>query len=228
MAAGDKARALGPALVVACTTLLALVGCKIVYDDDRKKGPSSTSTDMHALDFDAAAWAGTVWSEKVVPHFAKDAVDVGPVLAALKQDLDEAGTKFGRRADTEGSPWTFTVKGKGKVVEVNTESRAGSIVVAVDSPSGPENVTLQIGPVVRGTAIRDSLPFFSFGDVNNQIQFAQVARALNDKAVETVKAKVDAVKAPGTAIEFTGAMNITGSEDARLITPVALEPAGGK
>jgi predicted lipoprotein len=221
--AGDKALALGPALVVVGTILLPLAACKIVYDDDRQKGPSATSTDSHAADFDATAWAGSVWATKVLPHFAKDAVDLGPVLAALKKDLDEAGSKFGRRADTEGSPWTFAVKGKGKVVSVDTESRAGTIVVAVDAPSGPENVTVQIGPVVRGTAIRDSLPFFSFGDVKNQIQFAQVARALNDKAIATVQPKVDALKAPGTPIEFTGAMNVSGSEDDLVITPVALE-----
>jgi predicted lipoprotein len=233
--AGDKALALGPALVVViavvvgCATLYPLAGCKIVYDDDqKKKGPSATSTDLHALDFDAAAWVGSVWSTKVAPHCTKDAVAVGPVRAALTKDVDEAGTKFGRRADTEGSPWTFTVKGTGKVVSVDTESRAGTIVVAVDAPSGPENVTLQIGPVVRGTAIRDSLPFFSFGDVNNQIQFAQVARALNDKAIATVQPKVDALKAPGTPIEFTGAMNVSSPEDGLVITPVALEPAGAK
>lgn len=224
--AGDRARALGPALVVVGTALLALAGCKIVYDDDQKKGPSATSTDSHAQDFDASAWVAAVWTTKVVPHFAKDAVDVGPVLVALEKDVDEAGTKFGRRADSEGSPWTFTVKGKGKVVSVDTESRAGSMIVAVDAPSGPANVTLQIGPVVRGTAIRDSLPFFAFGDVNNQIQFAQVARALNDKAIATIRPRVDALKAPGTPVEFTGAMNVSGSIEGLLIAPVALEGAG--
>ncbi len=136
--------------------------------------------------------------------------------------------EFGRRADTEGSPWSFAVKGTGKLVSVNTESRAGTMQISVDTPSGEESVTLQIGPVVRGTAIRDNLPFVSFGDVTNQIQFAQVSRALNDRAVAGVHPTVDSVKAPGTTVEFSGAMNVSGSDDSVLITPLTLKRAGGK
>jgi hypothetical protein len=50
-----------------------------------------------------------------------------------------------------------------------------------------------------------------------------VARALNDKAIATIQPKIDALKTPGTPIEFTGAMNVSGSEDGLVITPVALE-----
>jgi predicted lipoprotein len=225
---GDKARsALAPALSVACATLLALAACKVVRDDERDKSAQG-SVETHAEGFDATAWAASVWGPKVVPYYDKDAVDLAPVLAALKQDPDEAGKKFGRRADTEGSPWTFAVKARGTVVSVDTESRAGTIVVAVDSPSGPENVTLQIGPVVRGTAVRDSLPFFSFGDVNNQIQFAQVSRALNDRAMAAIQPAVAALKAPGTPVEFAGALNVSGAVDTVLITPISLRRAGGK
>jgi predicted lipoprotein len=226
--AGDKARSrLAPALSVACATLLALAACKVVRDEEREKSAQG-SVETHAEGFDATAWAASVWAPKVVPYYDKQAVELGPVLAALKQDPDEAGKKYGRRADTEGSPWTFVVKAKGSVVSVDTESRAGTIVVAVDAPAGPENVTLQIGPVVRGTAVRDSLPFFSFGDVTNQIQFAQVSRALNERAMAAIQPAIAAVKAPGTPVEFSGALNVSGAVDTVLITPVILRRAGGK
>jgi len=217
--------------------LAAAAACTIVYDDEKKEkqasgsASGSTSTeiaDSHAQGFDAAAWVESVWGAKVLPHFEKDAVDLGPVLTALHEDRDAAGQKFGRRADTEGSPWSFAVKGKGKVVSLHTESRAGTMLIAVDGPSGTVEVTLQMGPVVRGTAIRDNLPFVSFGDVTNQIQFAQVSRALNDRAVAGIHPALDALGAPGTQVEFSGAMNVSGAEDTVLITPITLRRAGGR
>lgn len=215
------------AALVACTLLLHGAGCKIVYDDPQgdAAGASGGGAAARSRGFDAVAWSAEVWEPKVLAHFASDAVELPQVLAALQGGPDAAGEKFGRRADAEGSPWSFTVRGKGRVKSVNTQSRAGTLVVAVDAPGGPQDVTLQIGPVVRGTAVRDSLPFFSFGEVKNQLEFAQVARALNDRAVAGVKPEVAEVE-PGTVVEFTGAMNVSGADDPVLVTPVTLKRAG--
>ena len=67
VSAGDKALALGPALVVVCAMACPLAGCKIVYDDDQKKASSSTVTDLHAADLDASAWVASVWSRRTPP-----------------------------------------------------------------------------------------------------------------------------------------------------------------
>lgn len=216
----------GLALFVACTALLAFPACKVVRDDEQKKG-GSDSSGSQGQGFDAAAWAASVWDAKAMPYFEKDAADATQVLEALKKSLDAAGEKYGRRADTEGSPWSFTLRGTGKVVSANTASRAATLVVSVDTGAGPQEVTLQLGPVIRGTALRDSLPFFSFGDVENRIQFAQVSRALNDKASSGVRAAADALKDPGTRVEFVGAMNLSGEGDSFLVTPVLLRKAKG-
>jgi len=223
------------AVAAACTIFLAppvllLPGCKVVPDATQDGGAGASGTGGAGASrsaFDAPSWVSQVWAPKVLPHFEKDAVDLGKVLDALQRSLDEAGNQYGRRADTEGSPWNFTVRGAGKVVSVNTESRAGTAVVTVDTASGPQEVTLQLGPVVRGTAVRDSLPFFSFGAVTNQIEFAQAARALNDRAVGGIRQAVPAIQ-PGVRVEFLGAMNVRPSEPGWLVTPVSLAPAGGK
>jgi predicted lipoprotein len=211
------------ALLVGCTTLAAVTGCRVVRDDDRDKGASQSATPGTA-GFDPAAYAASVWGDKVLPYYEKEAVAVRPVLEALAAGLDQAGARFGRRADAEGSPWTFTVRGAGRVVSLDTASRAGTLVVTVETGAGPRELTLQVGPVVRGTAIRDSLPFFSFGAVTNQIEFAQVARALNDRAMTAVKPSL-AAAAPGAQVEFLGAMNLSAPSDPLLVTPVALQVA---
>ena len=41
---------------------------------------------------------------------------------------------------------------------------------------------MQIGPAMRGTALRDALDFVSFNDFNNQIDYAQFGKAFNSYA----------------------------------------------
>ena len=74
---------------------------------------------------------------------------------------------------------------------VDVKSRHGLMTVDIPTKSGPRQVDLQIGPVIFGTALRDSLPFIHFGDFVNQIQFAQVSRALNDLATKHLMKTAD-------------------------------------
>ena len=87
-------------------------------------------------------------------------------------------------------------------------------------------MTLQIGPVVKGSAIRDTLPFFSFGKVTNQIEYAQVGRAFNERALKEIEGPLAALKTPGAALEFQGSISLTDVPETFLVTPVSLKPAG--
>jgi predicted lipoprotein len=219
MTAGKKAVAFRPALVfTACAILLSVTGCKIVHDDQLAK-----SNPANASAFDAAGYVSGVWTDKVLPLYTDKATDLAVLLPAAQADLNAAGGKYGHRATSEGSTWSFAVKGKGKVVSVNTESRAGTIVVEVPAGNEAAKVTLQIGPIVKGNALRDGLPFFSFQDVTNQLEFAQVGRTLNEKAIERVKDVVPSVKADGT-VSFSGAMTLPKAGDPIVVVPVTLKP----
>ena len=216
-----------PALVVfMCAILLPLSGCKIVPNDQRAKADGSSANQM-AEGFNAASYVDSVWDSKLIPHFDSKASDLATVIAAIKTDLDAAGHQYGHRAAAEGSPWSFAVKSSGKIVSVNTESRAGTIVVEIGSNSGPQQVTLQIGPVVKGTSIRDSLPFFTFGNVTNQIEFAQVGRAFNEHALKEIEKPLATLKTPGAMLEFKGSISVTSVPETFLITLVSLKPVTG-
>ena len=215
-----------PALITSlCAILLPLSGCKIVPNDQRAKTTGS-SANQTAEGFNAAGYVDSVWASQLTPHFDNNANDLGTVTAAVKADLDKAGHDYGHRAASEGSPWSFAVKSTGKVVSVNTESRAGTLIVEIASDAGPQQITLQIGPVVKGTAIRDSLPFFSFANVTNQIEFAQVGRAFNERALKEVEKPLAELKTPGTAVEFKGAISLTSVPETFVVTPVSLKAAG--
>ena len=224
MIAGMR-NSLVPALIIALgTTVLPLAGCKVVSNDQRAS-TSSSSTAQAA--FDVAAYVDGVWDKKLLPFFETKSGDAQKVIEAIKKDLDEAGKQYGNRSDAEGSPWSFAVRAKGKVVSVNTESRAGTLVVEIASGAAKQEVTLQIGPVVKGSAIRDSLPFFSFTDVTNQIEYAQVGRAFNERAMKSLADVLPKLTPAGASIEFFGAISMTSVPETFVVTPVAIKVLDG-
>ena len=117
---------------------------------------------------------------KLLPHIAKTTLPVADLRAAIAADLAAAGAAHGNRGAGEGAAWTFAVKGEGKVISANLTSRARQAELDTDG-DGVADLTLALGPVIKGTALRDVAPFYVFGDFRDQIEFAQLARALNDK-----------------------------------------------
>lgn len=199
---------------------LSLSGCKIVRDGDKAVAdPSDPNT------FDAKTYVGTLWDDKALPYFDHRAAALPDVLAALAKDADAAGRKFGHRAGGEGNPWTFAVRGKGVVESVNTASHHGEMVVKVGRPGHSTDATLQIGPVIFGTAVRDALPFIAFGDFVNQIQYAEVSRALNDRASGLVRTGLTPPPRVGASVDFEGAMADPASTGGPTITTVRLKSA---
>lgn len=203
---------------LACTALLLavvlpLVGCKII--------PIAEESATASTGFDAARYADDLWTSKALPHFSDTAHSAAEVLPTIVADLTAAGTKYGHRAG-EGSPWSFIVSGTGTVSAKNTKSRAGTLELAVDGVDGP--VTLQIGPVIRGNAVRDALPFVSFQDFTNQLQYADVGKALTALALGGFSANVEAI-AVGDTVNFTGVLSMAAASDKLLITPIVLEKA---
>ena len=58
--------------------------------------------------------------------------------------------------------------------------------------------------MIRGTALRDAVDFIQFGDFTNQIQFADVANALNDRVLATTLAHVDPAGLKGRHVQVLG------------------------
>jgi predicted lipoprotein len=195
---------------------MLLPGCKIVRNKDKAQGAAANGG------FDADAYVNGLWDAKVMPQVRDHAAEIVTVLDALAKDPDAAGAQYGHRAEAEGAAWNFIVQGKGKVIKADTASRRGILVVALDGDPAGRSVSLQVGPVVFGSAFRDALPFVSFNDFVNQIDYAQVSRKLNDRATETARKGFDPAQAEGKAIAFRGAMaNPAGGEV--QVTAITLE-----
>jgi len=78
----------------------------------------------------------------------------------------------------------FSVKIQGAVTAVNTTSRSGKMTVK--DVSGQE-VVVQIGPIIRGTALRDAYQGASYQDFNDQVLFGDYGRAINNLASAEVQ-----------------------------------------
>ncbi len=205
-------RRTGLALLLA----LGLTGCKFVETAELTAAAEAAATARQAKTASLDDWSG-----KVLPHMRDKAVPVATVAAALARGLEDAGAQYGYREGGEGTPFSYAVVVDGKIVEANTESRAATAGVDTDG-DGAADVTLQLGPVIRGTAIRDVLPFISFTDFENQIEFAQVAKALNTEAYDTVLADLPRDALVGSTVHAIGAVTVRKAGETLLVTPVEI------
>jgi predicted lipoprotein len=156
--------------------------------------------------FEPVSYVTSIWDSRVLPTADRSAID-------LKSFLRE-------RTSTSGARAVF-VKGTATVDEIDRKSRVGLARLAFTGMPHGHVADLQIGPVIRGTALRDALDFIRFTDFVNQLEFAGVASALNDHVVSSVlQTTTDLVS--GAEVSFVGAVPVSGALE---IVPVKLAVA---
>jgi predicted lipoprotein len=170
----------------------------------------------------AAGFVDPIWEKQVVPAFLNKAVDAKELLAAIQENPDQAGEKYGRREAT--NPYNYLIKGAGQVTAVNTESRAGTLTVMLTDAKPGQNVTIQIGPVVLGTSVRDATGIVSFNQFTNQIDYAGISKEMNARAIHDALKGKDPATLNGKQIRFVGAFTYDPhSAGVIRITPIKLE-----
>ncbi len=197
-----------------------LASCRFIPTAE-VKSMGDTSLMNGAASFDPDKMVASMWATKVIPYFEQKA---GPFVAV--RDLaakapDEAGAKYGYRAKADGTPWTLMVKIDGTIVAADTESRAATVGVDA-SGQGKPDATVQIGPAMRGTAIRDALDFVSFNDFTNQIDFARFGKSFNVYVNRNTLEKLPREDLIGRKITLTGAFALDATGAPPLLTPVEI------
>jgi predicted lipoprotein len=169
--------------------------------------------------FDAAGYVEQAWA-RIVAEASRTAVDV---LAARRSPESVEGP---------GAPGrqSIFVKATGTLAGVDRRSRVGlARVRTADGPGG--ELAVQIGPVIRGTALRDAASFIRFNDFANQFEFAAVSNALHERVLRDVVGRLDLDALTGTRVTVLGATTIrsgTPAGDALDIVPIQIQPAGGR
>ncbi len=207
--------------LMVCLLIPVLNGCVIVrHSDLEAEGPAGDQ-----LKYSAEAYREENW-DKVVKNIIDRSSDAVEVLAAVEADVDVAGEKYGRRAQQAGSAWNFGIAGKAKIVKVNTELKAGTVLLDLEPYDGEADLTMQVGPVFRTNTLRDFTDFIKFDDFSNQVEYANLTGAFNKAVSETV---IDGIEWEiGTEYDFVGAFTWQNNSEPEKIQmiPVQLKEAG--
>ncbi|EJL82332.1 DUF2291 domain-containing protein [Pantoea sp. BIGb0393] len=163
--------------------VVILSGCRIVSQQelaDLKNPPNANMANIAQM-----------WQQKLVPQVAHEARPLAELMKSLQsaKDFDSACKSYGYRSQDE-NPCVFSVSLSGEVTALNTTSRSGKMTVKEVSGA---SVTVQTGPIIRGTALRDVYKGASYQDFNDQVLFGDFNRAINQQAsdmMQTFKPKV--------------------------------------
>lgn len=211
-----KKRMLALGLALALVSSVMMTGCvKVVKIGEEGKYTGVT-------EFNAGDDVAKIWESSALPEMNEKAADLGAFLKEANGDLKSVADKYGKYSMGTSGELNYVVKGTGTVEEVNTESKAGFMAIKLDGYEGSETIKIQIGPVYKGSAVRDSLSFIKFGDYTNQEEWAAVSQSINDLVAKQVVEAADPESLKGKTVSFVGAF--TASDNAEiLITPVVLE-----
>lgn len=205
-----------PKAALALLAALGLSACKIV-----KTPEPGTATEIPAGeagdDARIANLLDATLDSQLLPLIRDSATPVATLRPAIVAGIDAAGTAHGKRGAGQGAPWTFAVTGEGRVITANLESRARKAELDTDG-DGTADLTLQLGPVIKGTSLRDVAPFYDFNDFRDQIEFAKLGRAINDRVSSALTLpEGDLV---GQTLRFTGAVTLKSAADPWLVTVI--------
>lgn len=153
---------------------------------------------------------------KVQAAVVKRAVDAATLASAIAKDQDAAGKQYGVPADA-GPEISVKFTGKFGIQD--------SGVYDVSVPGVPANVhiTVQTGPAIIGTDLRDATGTVTFGQFHNQIEYQNAGAALNTAMKKAVLSKVDTAKLSGRTVAVVGVFQLTDPENWQ-VTPVKLDP----
>ncbi|UWQ97223.1 DUF2291 domain-containing protein [Rhodobacteraceae bacterium M385] len=198
-------------LVLLCA--LSLVGCKIIYESDESE--AAIPAGQEGDDARNAARLDATFETELLPLVSDRALSIADLRAEIDIGIDIAGEAHGNRGAGQGVAWNFAVSDTGEIIDANLESSARTADVDVDG-NGTPDVRLQLGPVIRGTTLRDVAPFYNFDDFRDQIEFARLARAINDRM--NARLSIPESDLIGRSVSFTGAAPMRSADDALVIT----------
>ena len=207
-----------PLFAVALLALASLAGCKILPTPTEEDKAAAVAAEA----FNPDRMVEEMWAAKALPYFEEKAGTFKEVSQLAAGDAKAAGEKYGNPRKQANSPWTYIARVEGKIVAANTESRAATVDIDVDG-DGKADLRAQIGPAMRGTALRDALDFVDFNSFKNQIEFAQFGKSFNNYVDATVLSKLPREKLEGRTATLLGAYVQRSASDLPLMTPAQAE-----
>lgn len=207
-------------LMAACASTASCTVVKIDRDAEIGKEKIISSGEKAV---DLASYLEANWESALLPEINERRCDFAALLDEAKTGWEKAGEAYGVKKGDIGTKYNFIVHDTAVVKEINTESKAGFIVVELDGQPSDYTIKIAIGPVLKGTAIRDALKFIDFNQFVNQMDYAKLANELNKIGNDNVTQSVDIMALQGKTIEFTGCFTQPESDSEILVMPIFME-----
>lgn len=180
---------------------------------DTKVVKIGSAEDAQAGVFSAAAY-GQAQFPKVQSALESRAADAATLAVALAKDPAAAETQYAMPSPAGPE---YAVKFIGKVGKQDF----GVYDVAIPGVPDSIHVSVQTGPAINGTDLRDATGLIKFGDFSNQIDYQNAGSALNNEMKKEVLSKVDASDLVGKTISVIGAFQLSDPAE-WVITPAKL------
>ncbi len=187
-----------------------LVSCRPTWSVRRIADAEAAGSSQEGRRFDATEYVDSIWDARVAP--------------AARQAVSFDEWRRGHAAAAQ------LVKGSGRVLRVEP----ARLLADVPPYDGQPDLVLDLGTAIRGTVLRDALPFIQFSQFVNQVDFAKVASALNARAAKTAEAALAGLAeraVRGAEVSFAGAIAVPSNNSLPEIVPVVLRwdrPVAGK
>ena len=204
--------------IVVSAAILALVAAMAF---DTKVVKIGSAADIAPNTFSPAAF-GTAEFPKVKAAIEARAVDAVTLAAAVAKDKEAAGKEYGLEPSKSGVATSNGPVISVKFTGVVGKGDSGVYAVAVEGVPSTLIISMQTGPAIYGTDLRDSTGMISFGQFVNQIDYQNAGSALNKETKKQVLSKVDTAKLTGKTVSVVGAFKLL-NPDSWLVTPVKLD-----
>ena len=179
--------------------------------------PEDAEAVLNAGSTDPVAYAEGAY-DSTIAYVKNNALDLTGLVTDLR--TDEEGTSQSRGARDGEAAYTFPATVTGTV----EKGGFGQVNMAVDGMPGGVAVSVQTGPALTGTALRDVTGETTFDMFENQIDYAQVGLSLNEPLKTGVLAENDLASMVGRRVTVVGAFAYSDPSHI-VITPVSVEAA---
>lgn len=165
--------------------------------------------------FNAAEFAKTFWSERLIPSLHQ-APDATTILSAFRVDPETARAKFGRKVGVSRTR-LIVLRGGGTIVMLDKQG----VGVALQRGANEPDVVLQIG-LLFGNTVRDATGLLDASNFPDSRQFNEISTELNRLIEARVIPILKEKAAAGRHIDFAGCAEIP--DEAQIIRPLAIIP----
>ena len=201
----------GARLGLVSGAVLVLIGA-MAYDTKIVK--IGSAADAHSDVFSAASYGASEFP-KVEAAVESRATDAATLAAALSKDEAAAEKQYGVAGDAGAE---FSVKFTGRAGKQDS----GVYDIAVPGVPNSIHISVQTGPAISGTDLRDATGTINFGQFSNQIDYQNAGSALNKEMKKAVLAKLDTGKLTGKTVSVVGVFQL-GDPGDWTVTPVKLD-----